>query len=184
MEINLNLIPEYRKEEIKKGKRYKIFIWQALTVLLMAVVFGSILAGFNLSLKAEMEAALQSSIPASQIKNVEELKKYDEEFKEANEKISVLDEIQKGKIFWSNLFLELNQVIPDGVEIKNISTKKLQVFVSGVAITRDNLVTLKDRLENQKCFESINLPLSNFAAKDNVEFQLDFFIKDNCVKKK
>lgn len=184
MEISLNLIPEYRKEEIERAKRHRVFIWQIVAGLFMMLVFGSILVGFNLELTTELDAIVQTSIPKDQIKDFEELKKYDEEFKEANDRIAVLEGIQKEEIFWSNLFLELDKIISDGVEIKSVSTKKMQVFISGTTGTRDDLVAFKNKLEEAACFENVNFPLSNFAAKDNIEFQLDFFIKDNCVKKK
>lgn len=183
MEINLNLIPPYKKEAIEIIHRRKIFAWQIVAVLAMSFVFGSILIGFNLMLGEELKAIAQTSVPKNQAQDAEELKKYDEEFKNANSQIAVLDGIQKEEFIWSNLFMELGRTIPDGIIVENVYTKKMQVFVSGTAGTRDDLVGLKGKLESSACFENVNFPLSNFASKDNVAFQSDFSIKDNCIKR-
>lgn len=183
MELNLNLIPAYKREAIEAVRRRRIFAWQIAAALFMSFVFGSILAGFNLMLGEELKTIAGTPIPKNQIQNAAELQKYDEEFKDANSQIAVLDEIQKGEFVWSNLFMNLGQTIPDGITAENVYTKKTQVFISGIATTRDNLSDLKSKLESNACFENINFPLSNFASRDNVAFQLDFSIKDNCIKR-
>jgi hypothetical protein len=51
-----------------------------------------------------------------------------------------------------------------------------------MANNRDNLIQFKDNLEKESCFSEINLPLSNLVEKENVEFQIDFNIKKDCLK--
>jgi len=182
--IKLNLIPPYRKEELEADRRHKVFVWQAVAVLMVALVFGAILGSFNYILGLETKYAMQTSVPKDQLESSKELEKYDEEFKEANSEITALEEVQRENIYWSDLFLELNKIVPEGIALQSVSTKKMQIFISGTAGTRDDLVALKEKLENSSCFENINFPLSNFAAKENIEFQSDFSIKDNCIKKK
>lgn len=184
MEINLNLIPPYRKEEMETEKCRNIFFWQIATVFIILFSFGVILASFSYVLGIELKSIAEAPVPKNQLENFDELKKYDEEFKEANSQVSILKKMQEEEFFWSNLFLELNDVVPEGISLRSVSTKKKQVLISGLAGSRDNLVTLKSQLESSKCFENINFPLSNFAAKENIEFQSDFYIKDNCLKKK
>lgn len=184
MKINLNLIPPYRQEEMEAGRRQKVFAWQIVVVFVMAVVFGVVLGSFNYLLGLEAQSALESSIPKGQMENSRELEKYDVEFKEANSKIMALEGIQRENIYWSNLLLEFSRIVPSGVSLKSISTKKMQIFISGTAGTRDDLVALKEKLESSSCFDNVNFPLSNFAAKESIEFQSDFSIRDNCIKKK
>lgn len=169
---------------MEADRRRKIFIWQIVAVFIMAMVLGAILGSFNYMLGLELKSVLQAAVPKDQIKDSQELEKYDQEFKDVNAEITALEKIQNENIYWSNLFLKLNEVVPGGISLRSVSTKKMQIFISGTGGSRDDLVALKDKMENSACFENVNFPLSNFAAKENIEFQSNFIIKDNCIKKK
>ena len=43
---------------------------------------------------------------------------------------------------------------------------------------------MKDNFSQEGCFTDINLPLSNLVSKDNIDFQIQFNIKEECVKNK
>jgi Tfp pilus assembly protein PilN len=183
MEINLNLIPPYRKEEIAAIKFRRFFLLQLSFVLLVIFIFALILLIFNEILKIEDDSISYSNLPVDKIRDLESLERYDEQFKNANSEIVFLNNIKKENFYWSSLFMELNNTVPESIEIKNVYTKKNQIFISGIADSRDNLVFFEDNLKKNKCFDEINLPLSNFASKENIDFQISFFIKESCIKK-
>ena len=54
----------------------------------------------------------------------------------------------------------------------------------GLADTREDLIFLKEKLGEDGCFSDIDLPLSNLVDKNNIEFQIVFKIKSDCLKKK
>jgi hypothetical protein len=68
------------------------------------------------------------------------------------------------------------------ITLSNLSNKDFIIFMVGKANTRDALVSLKDRLEKEECFSDVKLPLSNLVSKDNLVFQIEFNVKEECVK--
>jgi len=66
--------------------------------------------------------------------------------------------------------------------MKKIETSDYSVLLTGKAKSRDDLITFKENLEKEECFSNVNLPLSNLVAQKDVEFQIDFSIKKECLR--
>jgi len=184
MEIRVNLIPENKKEEIRRAGMIKISIFLEISILAMMVIFFTALFLYNYILDINinsMEKQAESSVDAGEYKKI---RKLDEEFSLANVKMSKIIEIDASQFYWSELLKGLSRITDDGVAVTDLSTKNLAVFIAGVSRDRENLIDFKEKLEREDCFEQVNLPLSNFVSKDNVGFQIDFKIKENCLKKR
>lgn len=184
MEIKLNIIPEGRKKEIAlSGRLQMILQWEvgfSIILVIFAMLFFSMYYLLTLNL-----AAQQSEVVSGKGKEeFEKISKFNDDFKSANKQITINESIQKDQLYWSNLFLKLNDAVPDGVSVARIATKDYQVLLAGTAKTRDDLIAMKDNFSKEGCFTDINLPLSNLVSKDNIDFQIQFNIKEECVKNK
>lgn len=182
MKIKLNLIPHYKKEGIEKSRRFRIVLrWEAGLAGILAIFF-ALLLSMNYILKVNL-SAISSGRPStensSQYKKIE---KYEEEIRKINAQISNIEKIQKSQLHWSNLFLRLSNLAFSGIEINSLATKNFSVFLAGKASARDDLILFKEKLEKENCFSDVNLPLSNLTAKEDVDFQIDFKIKSECIK--
>ena len=113
----------------------------------------------------------------------EEIKKLDAGFEKINSETKDIASIQKSQLYWSNLFLELSGALRDGIEIGELATKNYTILLSGKAQDRDLLIAYKENLEKSGCFSEINLPLSNLVSKTDIAFEIDFKIKEECLKK-
>jgi Tfp pilus assembly protein PilN len=183
MKVYLDLLPEERKQEIKRKKRFWIFIKQEILfifpLLILLVIFINIFV--ILGIQKNYTTAYSSQEKAQG--KYKELKQYEDQFKSTNNLISQILHFQNDQIIWSKMFVYLNQTIPEGIFLEGISTKDYQVFLVGRAKQRDNLLLLKDSLEKGGCTENVNVPLSDLVNKNNVSFQIDFTIKKDCLKK-
>jgi hypothetical protein len=79
----------------------------------------------------------------------------------------------------------INQVLSAkmvDIKILNIFYSKdingiLSVKVSGIAPNRERLLLFKQILENNKLFQEVDLPISNFVKGENINFELTFVLK-------
>ncbi len=182
MKIKLNLIPPSRKEEIEKAKNFKLLFRIGASLLAIAIIFWGALWSFHYFLQIDKNLAQKNLEVGNKAIDLEKIEKYDQKFKEANIKIGKIDQSESNQIYWSNLLLILEEKIPLGIKVSHLATKDYQVLITGEANSREDLVDLKEKLENVEDFQDINLPLSDLVAKNNVSFQLEFEVKRDFLK--
>lgn len=180
MEIYLNLLPKEKKDAIKRKKLTKLIIGQELVIVLVALLFITVLFSVNLILSFQREAVLSESLGAEDERYVK-MEKYEKLFEATNQKVIFINSLQKKHLYWSNLFLKFNDVVPDGILINEIANDNYKILVFGKADTRDILLAFKDKIGNNDCFENVNIPLSNIVVKKDIDFQIDFNIKKSCL---
>ena len=182
--IKLNLIPEFRKKEIAQASKLSLILGWEIEIFLIMLVFFALIVSLNYVLQFNL-AAVNGATESQQSKDkYERISELDSEFKNINGQISQIESVQKDQLYWSTMFEKLSLAMPDGIKISKMANKNYAVFLAGVADTRDNLVALKDKLSQESCFTNVNLPLSNLVSRDNVDFQIDFNIKEECLKNK
>lgn len=184
MEIKINLVPEYRKMEIAKSNRVKMILRWELEITLILAIFFILILSLNYILKFNLDASIIEMESKRGGGNYEKISKFDNDFKIINSRTSINDAIQGDQLYWSIVFKKMSEMMPDGIIISKAANKNYKVFLAGVADTRDNLIRMKDELAKNDCFSGINLPLSNLTSRDNVDFQMEFDIKEDCLKNK
>lgn len=182
MKIYLDLLPDYRKQEIKRKKTFRTILREEMLFLLPIIVLIMILVNIYYVLVLQKNSSVNvNSLQQSQEK-YQKLGIYQEKFKQINDIDRALSSIQNGHLHWTNLFQKLGETVPEGIQLSNLSTKNYAVFLVGKAKTRDVLLDFKNKLEEAACFKEVNVPLSNLVVKDNVDFQIDLKISEDCLK--
>ncbi len=180
--IKLNLIPAYKKEEIKRtGRLHQVFKWEISLIFMIIILFAALFSIYSI-LKADLQTASLESDSADSGKYAQ-LKQYDSELKEVNSQVAVVDKIQKGQFYWPDLFGKIDSLALPGIKFTGIKTQNYNAYLSGNADTRDELMAFKEKLDGENCFENVNLPISDLVSQTNVDFQIQFSIKDSCLKK-
>jgi len=182
MKIKLNLIPPQKKEAIKRAHWLRLVSKWEIEFVLLLVFFIAVLVSMNLILKVNMEMeANDTSLAEKNNYKYNQIKEYDSEIVDVNKQIVNVRNLQANQLYWSNLLLKLNSKVVNGIEIVSLVTKEYDLILNGKADTRDNLIIFKDSLVQDDCFSGVDLPLSNLVSKDNVEFQISFSIKKECL---
>ncbi len=183
MEIRLNLIPPNKKVEIAKNAKLKTAIKTeiAMTIILAGLLVVLFSFKYILNIGLSGEATLTSEIETTG--QFGKIKNYDNQFSAANERIKQLAAINQSQLYWSGVFEKISALIPDGITTDALSTDGYTLTISGLSDTRDNLISFKSKLENEKCFSNINLPLSNLVDKSNVAFQIVLDVDVKCLGK-
>lgn len=108
---------------------------------------------------------------------------YQKKFKETNMTVGIIKKISDNHFSFSQIFPLLDSLIPEGIVIDQISTKNYTVSLKGKANTREHFLMLDAKLKESACTENVNIPLSSLFSQENIEFQIDFEIKKECLKK-
>lgn len=182
MKIYLDLLPKQKKAEIKRKKIFRVLLHQEFLFLLPIILLIIIL--FNIyylvSVQHSISIAANSAIESQD--KYQELSSYEEKFKQVNDASAILLKIQDKQLHWSKVLDKLSGGMPEGIVISGFSTKNYKIFLIGNAKNRDILLNFKSSLLSDECFENVNVPLSNLVVKEDVEFQVDFTIKKDCLK--
>ena len=182
MKIYLDLLPEEKKEEIKRKKIFLSALGQETLFILPMAVFILFLCGVDWVLKIQAgDFEKMNALERSQ-QNNQELDKYEKKFSEINATVESYSLVHKDHMVWFGILREINSIVPAEIYLNNLSSKDYKIFITGKAKKREDLLGFKDKLSESDCFANINIPLSNFVAKNDVDFQMDVDIKESCLK--
>jgi Tfp pilus assembly protein PilN len=183
MKISLDLLPEDQKKELKRSRLFRKIIWFEIMFLFPFFVMVIILLNNLYILNYQKESLIKLYAQEQGNDKFKELKQFQDSFKNANEVSLDALNFQTKHFHWINVIEEINTIIPSNVSISNISTKEFQIILVGKANNRDDLLSFQAGLQKSECFKDINLPLSGMVQKNNVDFQIDFTVKDQCLTK-
>jgi len=183
MQIKLNLIPNYKRKEIEQSRLFGFILKLGLELFVLAFFVVIAVVSFQFILKLNFKLAEEDINIDSQKGKFEKIKQYDNEFLGINEQLGEIDKIQKEQLYWSFFLDKISQLVPGKITLNGIITKDYKIILSGIAENRDVLIEFKDNLNGEECFDNIDLPLSNLVSKNNVDFQMEFNLKEECIKK-
>lgn len=184
MKLTLNLLPEERKKEINNKKIFGMAVKQSLLFLLPIICLVSVLIVLNAVLNWNFEIQNKSFDDQQNQEQYKKLKEYESNFSRINSKLGILLKIETNHFHWSKAIRELSGLVPGDVYLSGLVNKDFQISISGKAKTRDDFLKFKDRISQSECFFNINTPLSNLVEKNDVDFQIDFEVKEECLKNK
>lgn len=182
MKIYLDLLPQERKDEMKRKKLFASTIRRELVFLFPIVVFMVILTNIYLLLGIQEENLKNTGSGQQSQGEYKQLHVYEDTFKNANELAIFLSRAGNSHLYWSRLLNKVSALAGDNIYLTEFSTKDFKVLLSGKAKSRDDLIKFKDAVTSSGCADNVNLPLSNLVSPTNVDFQMDFTVKPECIK--
>lgn len=182
MKIFLNLLPPERKAQLVKRFYWRYFLGQWFLVFLVTLLVLGAMIGF--SFQAQLEGNQQEKIKADLLtgEHQQEYQRYEEKFEEGNRIVRSANAFLTLHTSFSYLLSQLEESLPENTKIDKISTQSYQVFVIGNTDTRDTFLRFQENIKNNTCFEAVNTPLSNLFSETNVQFEIDFIVKPECLR--
>jgi len=181
MKIYLDLLPQDRKDELKRKEAFVTTLCRELLFLFPILVFIVILVNVYLILGIQESNMKVTGSGQESQGEYKQLRFYEKEFKQINDLTIFLSRAQTGHMYWSRLIGKISDVTGDGIYLTGFSTKDYQVFLLGKAKSREDLIAFKDAVGNSGCADNINVPLSNLVTPSDVDFQMDFTVKQECI---
>lgn len=172
--INLNIIPENLKKDIKLRQFYDLLKNFLSTIFVILIVFIIIFQLFKLVLSKYYIASISDNNFLS--KNTEI---YSRQVQDINNQIDSVKSIQKDFTNWSKMleFIRTSESRDIRIGSIGIDKEKKKLTISGNAQTRDSLLIFKDKLDKSGYFEKFELPIENLLKKDDITFNLDVTFK-------
>jgi Tfp pilus assembly protein PilN len=175
----INLIPIKEKEDLRNDFYFRfltmVFSMLCFSVFVLLVV---ILPSYLISLESRI-----SNGQALEKQKNEIMPEIDQQalvsIKDLNDKLNLLEEARNNKYVFSEKVI--NEIIlkkVPGIKInkffyQNDSLEGRKVNITGIAENREQLLLFRMTLENDKFFEKVDLPISNFVKGNNIEFSLN-----------
>ncbi len=183
MKTLLNLLPEEKKKEIERSTRGHFFLWQLCLPLFLEFFFFITLVGiyFILDFQVKSIAASQASMPETAASQESDLRRYEDKFRGTNEAVDVVGRYLATHFQYAGLLRLLEDIQPEGIALREISGKEYTMTLSGRADRRDDLLEFENGLKSSECVSRVNVPLSNLFSQSDIDFQLDFDMKPECL---
>lgn len=182
MRILLNVLPEGKREILVRKFRYRFFLWQTTLVLLLELYYVIILGGIYTILDYQVRVGRDALAAFEQFnEEAKKLVSYQEEFKQVNAETESIARYQQAHFHWSALIALLQKLTPEGVVVIELLTKDYTVSLSGQAGTRDQFLQFEEALKSSECVSDVRVPISNLFSQKEVDFQLDFRLKKECL---
>lgn len=166
---SLNLLSPKYKEKLKSAEILSLARFVTISLLIFSLILTAIFYAAKIILQNNNND-LNERLSFVDTKN----RWINDEIDIYNEKLKVVNDIQKKFVSWSYIILELNKSIPEGVTIKSMTLDKIsETFaLQGIADQREYFMLMEKNLKKNPLFREINSPLTNILVKTDVEFQL------------
>lgn len=182
MKIFLNLLPPERKTDIVRQFYWRFFLGQWFIFFLISLI--AVLVMGALYLRVHFDGKQYQAVSSGQIttQHQAEYSRYEEKFEATNRAVRSANGFLALHTSFSELLRHIESILPPNTKIEKISTQSYKVFLTGTADTRDTFLALQENIKNHSCFESVTTPLSNLFSETNVQFELDFTVKPECLR--
>jgi hypothetical protein len=152
----------------------------SITSNMMQIILFVLIINSMLLLAAKI--MLEDNFNAMKAQNVlinQEFGLINQNIKKINNDLKDCSTVQQAFVPWSLFLAGINEKIPAGVRLFNISINKNEktAAISGFAVERANLLNFKQHIERIPYLTNINFPLVNLLMPHNINFSFTTDIK-------
>jgi len=173
--IKLNLLPPLKKKALHKKRSLHRAQRMVFYSLFAAVVIFTLLWGNNFLIKENLEQIQEQKQSAKQIFKTSEGGILDQKIEKYNTQVKDLYGKLANYTKYSAMLADFAQLVPEGIQITywGIDNQTKNIELRGKAPTRDNLVNFKKNLQNDGDYASIDIPITSFLQKTDLDFRIN-----------
>lgn len=172
---NLNLIPPAYKDRLRVQRVYLLIKKMLMLIILYTIFLGIVLlvARFilvNNFIRITDETTLVTKVNREIERRINDL----------NKEIATAKIIQNKTVPWAEFLVSFAKLVPDGVVINSMtlaSEKNNRSIITGVAQTRDSLLSFENKLNQAPFIANIDLPFKYKQDKNNSLFTVTITVK-------
>jgi Tfp pilus assembly protein PilN len=175
----INLLPPSEKKEREKEKKIKFYSLLAFASFLFFLSLSLIFLAISFRLKGELETQLDFLEIEEKKEEVRASNEIRAEINSLNQKIKELNQFYEKRVKVASLLEKISQLLPPEHYLTNLSWQKetLQLALFGFSSSRDSLLQFKAKLEQEKIFQDVDFPPSNWVKPRDIDFQIILKIK-------
>jgi len=184
--VNINLLPPELKLRRIKAKRNASLISICLVIVIIFAVLGIIVRSLESTVTANL-----SNIKADTERGNVNLDEYNDLQNLAlliNDRSQAADEINKNRVFWSQVMQELANNAPADVQFENLtgnSEKSPNFILQGNTTTEREIIKFKEKLENSSMFKDVSFKSSSLGKEQEgqkLSFTLEFNLEQKYLR--
>jgi len=167
--ITINLLSPSQKKELKIKRIYVAVKELVILLLLFTSIIATMLLASKYILDNKMAKLIERNTQVIQA-NAEVVNKINS----LNIKVEAIDKIQNNFKRWSYFLVTLTNATPPNIsyELVRIQLDSASLELRGTAKSRDDLIKLKNNLNELKIIKDVNLPLKDLLPKENNQFTI------------
>ncbi len=177
--INIDLMPTEKKTVSFKFLKVKLSkqAYFAIIVLVLLILFQMVnsirINSFSKQVRRQTEEINQASSQLKRLKGISvslqsPLDTLEKARKDLEEKISLLENYFYRKPLWSNMLVELNAVLPQGVWLNELDFKNSGISIKASTIDTKTIVKFMDNLNKSIYFKNAKLLSSTKDDKSDI----------------
>jgi len=176
MKKSINLLPIERKNVIKVASLGRFFLKIGIVFLFSIFLFSIFLFAnlFIISIYSDINEDEINRTKSSDLNGlIQETKtEIDNHYTKTNQAIK---EIKQRNLYWEYLN-QINEILPEKIYYSKIVIEADTINLEGLAQDRDDLVSLKEALNNNDFFKEVKMPISSLTSQENVNFELNLVL--------
>jgi Tfp pilus assembly protein PilN len=181
----INLLPTEQKKILTQERDSRIVSSIVFLLFIFLISFIFILFLNKEIVSIELDKQTESVMDQFNDEDISTISDFENTSKEYGDKIEKINVFNSNVINITELLRDISDILPEGTYIKNINYgKKInkgkqsinEISIYGFASKRDDLIILKENLENKDRFKNINFPSSNWVKPENISFTVTFEI--------
>jgi Tfp pilus assembly protein PilN len=182
----INLLPSENQKEIAQEQNWKIIMILGVLVLIFFISFSLMLFSIKAFVSEKVEAQNVLFQEREQDLQSSEMKSLESDRAGFNKKIIQLDSFYKSQLKITESLAKISTVFPSETYLNNLSiniqndsagVRQANCNLSGFSSSRDNLIKLKENLENEASFKEVYFPPADWMKATSVNFTASFKFK-------
>lgn len=167
--LNLNLVSQELKQEIKLRHVYKMLKQASYILIIITIFIAVVMLVAKIILQNNFNKIVEETTLITKDSQGQNSK-----IREINTRLSFVEKIQSSFIPWSYLFKDLASYANSDIKFYSIkvSQEKKEIELKGIAKTRESLLALKEGLGKSVIFYELNFPMKNILEKNDIDFDM------------
>jgi len=176
----MNLLSQQRKESVRNEYRLRLIAVGLFALFITIIIAGVLLVPAYITNSVQLDN-IRGQINSFEGKRAEDITFLRDTIQKTNELIHILTEDNINVLVYADVIQPITEK-KGNVDITTISyntgvNEAVVVQISGVAPSRDMLLSFADKLKQHPSFSNIEVPVSHLASRTNVEFSLEITVK-------
>lgn len=172
----INLLPPQEKEELLREKDFKLVLILGLTFL--AFLLSLFLILFSIKISIEGKLAVQGAFLNQKELESAQTKDLQEQIKNLNLTLSDLNSFYQNQISLIETIEKISKALPAETYLTSLNLDQSWKFsLAGYSPSREILIEFKRNLEEERRFEDIYFPSSNWVIPNDINFTVSFKVK-------
>lgn len=166
----LNLVPPAYKDKFRRQRLYVLLKNVALAAIGYTIVLAVVLLAARFLLQQQVTRIISETSLVTH-----ENRQTEERIVALNDHIAVAETIQKSALPWAELLVAVSSLVPNRVTITSLKLDvdpKVRSTITGHAETRQSLQDFESRLKEAPYLKDVDLPITNFIPKEDLDFTI------------